>query len=351
VWRGEAPPEAGTLAPHYVIFEVSSGVLAGDSGDLRELTPGAKTQCGRLDGSGIEVDPDGSFEILLAPERPPGHRGNFIPTHKLVSRPHPFDPDAPPDRWATYVSGRQLFNDWAREEAIHLEIASCEDEGAPEPYTPERAAAELRRAGQLIRGQMHFWNAFWTVPMGTYGHREGGIPGVEFPRNGFNTVNAASGATGGGMSTNLYAGGVFELGPDEALVIENRIRKPAQYVGFQLGNLWGESIEYAHATSSLNGAQSEVDADGVLRLVVAHRDPGVPNWLDTTGHPEGFLTPRWAYGEQPEPEDWPRITAVEVPFDRIREHLPAETRRVTPEERREQIRIRQRHVQRRFRSF
>ena len=60
---------------------------------------------------------------------------------------------------------------------------------------------------------MHFWNAFWTILMGTYGHREGGIPGVEFSRNAFNTINAASGATGGGMGTNLYAGGVFELGP------------------------------------------------------------------------------------------------------------------------------------------
>jgi len=41
------------------------------------------------------------------------------------------------------------------------------------------------------------------------------------PRNDFNTPNAASGATGGGMSTNIYAGGVYELGPDEALLVES----------------------------------------------------------------------------------------------------------------------------------
>jgi hypothetical protein len=46
------------------------------------------------------------------------------------------------------------------------------------------------------------------------------------PRNKFNAVNAASGATGGGQSTNLYAGGIFELEPDEALVIENRVQLP-----------------------------------------------------------------------------------------------------------------------------
>lgn len=351
-WRGTEPPAEGRLAPHYLIFEVSSGVMAGDSGDLRELTPGVKTQCGRLDSSTIEVGEDGCFEILLAPERPAGHRGNFIPTRKVVSRPHPFDPEVPKERYGSYVSGRQLFYDWAREEAIHLEIEQLGAEGtAREPYGPARAAQELRRAGALVKGQMHFWNAFWTILMGTYGHREGGIPGVEFPRNAFNTINAASGATGGGMSTNLYAGGVFELGPDEALIIENEVRKAPQYLGFQLGNLWGESIEYAHATGSLNGAQCEADPDGVIRLVVAHRDPGVPNWLDTTGQPEGFLSPRWAYSEQPEPDEWPSIRAKKVPFDEIRQHLPATTRTVTPEERRRQIHVRERHVQQRFRSF
>ena len=67
-------------------------VLAGDSGDLAELRPGTKTQTGRLDGGSIEVEEDGSFEILLAPERPDGHSGNFISTLAVVSRPHPTDP-------------------------------------------------------------------------------------------------------------------------------------------------------------------------------------------------------------------------------------------------------------------
>jgi hypothetical protein len=352
VWRGEEPAATGRLAPHYVIFEASAGVLAGDSGDLRELTPGMKTQTGRLDSSTIQVSDDGRFEILLAPERPEGHTGNFIATLKRVDRPHPVDPDMPRERYANYISGRQLFNDWAREDAIHLEIYPVDGEGSSWPsYGPEQAAAELRRCGELVQGQMHFWNAFWTILMGTYGHREGGIAGVEFPRNGFNTMNAASGATGGGQSTNLYAGGVYELGPDEALIIENRIQRKPQYLGFQLANLWGESMEYANSPGSLNGAQSEVDPDGVIRLVVAHRDPGVPNWLDTTGHPEGFLTPRWAYTETPPPDEWPSITAKKVPFEGIRPHLHESTRTVSPEERREQIRVRQRHVSRRFRAF
>ena len=351
-WRGEVAAKTGRKAPHYVIFEASAGGLAGDSGDLRELMPGVKTQTGRLDGRALEVEEDGSFEILLAPERPAGHTGNFLSTLKIVDRPHPTDPSIPPERYANYISGRQLFNDWQREDAIHLSIHPLgAEQTAPPAYSPQLAAAELRRCGEIVRGQMHFWNAFWTILMGTYGERDGTIPGVGFPRNAFNTINAASGATGGGMSTNLYAGGVFELGPEEALVIENRIRQQPQYVGFQLGNLWGESIEYANRTGSLNGAQSTPDPDGVIRLVVAHRDPGIPNWLDTSGHPEGFLTPRWAYSETPAPDQWPSISAKKVPFEEIREHLPETTPKMTPEERREQIRIRQEHVQKRFRVF
>ncbi len=122
-------------------------------------------------------------------------------------------------------------------------------------------------------------------------------------------------------------------------------------MGFQLANLWGESLEYANALGSLNGFQSELDPDGVMRLVVAHRDPGVPNWLDTTGHPEGFVTARWAYSQTPAREHWPGVRAERVPFDEIGRHLFEGTRKVSPEERREQIRIRQEHVTQRFRVF
>jgi hypothetical protein len=351
-WRGEKAVTGERKAPHYLIFEASSGGLAGDSGTLLELRPGTKTQTGMLDSSRLEVNDDGSFDILLAPQCPADYSGNFISTLKVVDRPHPTDPNMPPERYANYISGRQLFGDWECEQAIHLEITQLGAEGTCAPgYTAEAAAQQLRKFGDIVCNQMHFWNAFWTIPMGTYGDRPGTLPGMAFKRNGFNKINAASGATGGGMSTNLYAGGVFELEPDEALIIENRIRQQPHYIGFQLGNLWGESLEYANRLGSLNGSQAQLDTDGVIRLVVAHRDPGVPNWLDTGGHREGFLTPRWAYIERPEEEQWPSISAKKVRFDEIRKHLPESTPVVSVEQRRDQVAIRQRHVQRRFRHF
>ncbi|MBT8139082.1 MAG: hypothetical protein KJP25_04885 [Gammaproteobacteria bacterium] len=351
-WRGQPALSGARKAPHYLIFETSSGELAGDSGDLRELQPGMKTQTGMLDASSIDVNEDGSFNILLAPERPGGYSGNFIPTLKVVERPHPADPNLPPERYASYISGRQLFYDWEHEEAIHFEIVQLDASGEqPAPYSADSAAQQLRRLGNIVRGQMHFWNAFWAIPMGVYGERPGTMPGMAFPRNAFNTINAASGATGGGMSTNLYAGGVFELERDEALVIEIKIKLQPNYFGFQLGNLWGESLDYANRISSLNGYQTVADADGVIRLVVAHQDPGVHNWLDTDGHREGFLSPRWAYSHTPEPEDWPEISARKVSFGQLSAELPASTVLVSAEQRQQQIALRQRHVQKRYRVF
>jgi hypothetical protein len=352
-WRGGQPAAEGPLAPQYLIFEVTDGCIAGDSGSLLELRPGVKAFMGNLDSGTIEMEPDGHFEILLAPERPAGHTGNFISTYRLTNVPNPDDPEAPLDRYASYVSGRQLFYDWAREVPVTLSMVQLGAEGThPAPYSPAAAAAELRRCGALVRGQMQFWNQFYTILLETYGKRKGGLgpDGERFmPRNSFNAPNAASGATGGGQSSNIYAGGVFELGPDEALLIENSIPLEPQYIGFHLSNLWGESLDFANHQSSLNGQQVERDADGVIRYVVAHRDPGVPNWLDTTGHAEGYLTPRWTYSETPPESQWPSISAKKIPFDEVREHLPADTRTVSAEERTETVRVRQEHVKRRYR--
>ena len=233
-----------------------------------------------------------------------------------------------------------------------LTITQLGAEGShPPACSPEWAAARLRHLGELVRGQMCFWNQFYTVLLETYGKRGGEASELFMPRNAFNAPNAASGATGGGQSTNLYAGGVYELEPGEALLVESRGPAKPQYMGFTLCNLWGESHDFANRQSSLNGAQAELDGDGVLRWVIAHADPGVPNWLDTTGHREGFMSPRWSYSETPPRHRWPTLAARKIRFDEIRKHLPEGTRTVSPEERAERIRVRQEHVQRRYRCF
>ena len=56
---------------------------------------------------------------------------------------------------------------------------------------------------------------------------------------------------------------------------------------------WFEQLDPVHRITSINQRQAQVDADGRVRIVIAQQDPGGPNWLDTSGHPEGLLTFRW----------------------------------------------------------
>lgn len=347
-WRGEPRLGHGAAAPQYLIFEASTAPMAGDTGDLRELVPGFRTGFGTVDSSSLAVDEDGNFELLLGPEKPAGYEGNFICTKKGPSRRNP---DAG-DRFADYVSGRQLFYDWKNEEPIALTIECLDTAGShPPALTPERAAANLRKMGGIIRGQMRFWLEFYDVVLNCNDtHEHDGRP-YFMPVNAYNTPNAASSDTGGGMSTNIYAGGIFDLEEDEAFYIEATFTGQPVYTSMHLGNLWGESPDYANNQSSLNLHQMYIGEDGVQRWVVAHKDPGVQNWIDTTGLPRGYLSHRWAYSELPDKPDWPTITGRKIRFDEIANAFPADQPHVSPKERVEAIRIRQRHVQKRFRVF
>ena len=331
--RGRLLPKA----PQYIIFEAHS-VYAGDTGSLAELAPGGRAITGSLDSSDLLVDDGGRFEILLAPRRPADYSGNFIATAT--------DDGAASAR---FLIVRMLFHDWENETAPELHIAQIGNEGThPAPVDPVTAAHSLRRIGSIVESQMTFWNQFYDLVLEAHGDKNG--DGVTLmPRNDLNEPALANLAMGGGQSTNVYSGGVYDLADDEALLVEVVVPVQPAYMGFHLSNLWGESLDYANHTCSLNGFQSEPDPDGTYRYVVAGTDPGVPNWLDTVGHPSGFLALRWTYSTPP--AELPRTTVTEVPLARVREHLPAATRVVSAAERRKQIRIRQEHVQRRYRQY
>jgi hypothetical protein len=326
----------GNKAPQYVIFEAHTA-YAGDSGSLAELSPTARAITGSLDSADLVVADDGQFEILVAPQRPADYTGNYIAS-RLAE-----------DKLARFLIVRILFHDWENEMSPDLQIVQVRQEGAhPPPIDIAGAAMRMRRVGEIVENQMKFWNEFYDIVLEAHGDRDG--DGRTFmPRNGLNDPARANLATGGGQCTNVYSGGMFDLDPDEALLIEIDVPVAPSYTGFHLGNLWGESLDYANHATSLNGFQAEPDPDGMTRYVVAHTDTGVPNWLDTTGHQQGFMTLRWTYPESP--DELPKVNVSKLPLTDVREHLPAATRVVSAEERKEQIRIRQEHVQRRYRQY
>ena len=54
-----------------------------------------------------------------------------------------------------------------------------------------------------------------------------------------------------------------------------------------------ESLDYRYFTICINKASAHYEEDGSVKVVVAHSDPGLPNWINTCGHSEGTMLWRW----------------------------------------------------------
>ena len=81
------------------------------------------------------------------------------------------------------------------------------------------------------------------------------------------------------------------------------------FANVMLWNRQMQTLEYCVRRSSINQAQLALEPDGTFRIVVAHSDPGVPNWLDTEGHESGTIFWRILLPV----ENPPQTTCVVVP--------------------------------------
>ena len=96
----------------------------------------------------------------------------------------------------------------------------------------------------------------------------------------------------GGDPNIAYYHSYWSLAPDEALVVE--LEPPeCDFWNFQLANHWLESLDYRYHKIHVNKLTARYRDDGSVRIVVAHEDPGVENWLDTCGHERGTMCVRW----------------------------------------------------------
>ena len=148
-----------------------------------------------------------------------------------------------------------------------------------------------------------------------------------------NRLTTVDYSANGGLDDQWYQEGCFDLGDGtgedgDVLVVEARLPAGLRAFSLSLTDPCFSTIDWANAQSSLNRRQAVVDPDAILRLVVAASDPGVQNWLDTTGHRAGVLQFRWSGGAVC-PEVSVRVVASGA-LDRV---LPTTVARVTPEQR------------------
>ena len=119
----------------------------------------------------------------------------------------------------------------------------------------------------------------------------------------------------------------------------------AHYWNWSIHQLhWFDSGAWDQRLMSCNGHQAHVDADGKVRVVVAHTDPGVPNWLDTEGRPVGMAVYRYVGARHEAGADRARRPARRGRAPRC----PPTTRSSTPTRAARQLADRSRAAQRRW---
>jgi hypothetical protein len=156
-------------------------------------------------------------------------------------------------------------------------IERVDGPSAPPPLDPHAMAKALRRATLAVHGTAATF-AQWTELFMTRPN--------ELPDWGQEMFQRA-----GGDPEIFYLHGYWALRPDEAWVIETEV-PDCPYWNFQLNNWWMESMDHAQRIT-INKHTATLDDDGRLTIVVAAKDPGWGNWIDTTGHTSGTALLRW----------------------------------------------------------
>jgi hypothetical protein len=266
----------------------------------------------------FEVGPDGEFEVILSTTPQPGN-------------------------WVRIAEGigtlilREYFYDWQTEERAQFFV---ERVGAQYP-PPHDTAATLADRMDVIPEFMDR-----NVRMLAKGIE---AQHYSLEPNTMRVQPQHSGEEERGQDDQLalrdihFLQGRYECGPDDAVILEVADIGTDYWIYYLTSHNW-EGGDFHHRQTSLNGHQAELDPDAVFRAIISQRDPGVPNWLDPAGHPNGLILGRYFMPSR----EIGAPTLTVVPFADLRDHLPASTKVVTPEERSESLRRRMHSVRRRL---
>ena len=245
------------------IHYLGIGTYAGGYGST-----GRRGQDGYVEADDLAIEPDGSFELIVSCEQ---RSGNWLP----------MKPDS------SLLIIRQTFEDRSTEKIAELRIERLGMDAPPPPLAAEFLDRGLARAAAYVNGTASLFTD-WSE-------------GFALRKNELLKLDPAVAAAAHGDPNICYFHGYWELARDEALVIE--VTPPrCEYWNFQLNNHWMESLDYRYHRIALNHREARRRDDGSVRLVVAHEDPGVDNWLETAGHARGTMCLRWiGADEHPEP--------------------------------------------------
>lgn len=290
--QGARPPASATFRPLHEPF-----------GDTPEAN---------LFGDRIVAEPDGSFEIAIGGEP---RETNWLPLTPASRK----------------LFIREGFDAWG-ETPTALTVERVGMSGPKPMPTPERLIEAMDWAGDFVTGAMTDWPEHpWAF--------SGGVVDPSCP-NRFPPDRAA--ATGDDAKRGRMAAHMcWALAQDEALIVT--FEPPSGFWMMTMMGAFMNSLDFLHRPVSLTPARARIDSDGRLRLVLAHDDPGLANWLDTCGLPSGNLTWRLLMSQQGTLFETRLVKRADLDAA-----LPADTARATPREREAERLARYRAVKRRY---
>jgi hypothetical protein len=262
--------------------DVSFQILAGNYTPAE--VPGSLNA---FDDRAIEINPDGTFELRFGP---------------AIANPRPNYFALGPG--ASMLLAREVFSDWSAEPTV-LRIQRVDRIGVAPPTPPgELMQKRMNAAAKSVTGQI---KTFLQFPEWFY---------LKLPVNTMWEPRL----TPGGLATQYSSAGHFELDEDQAMIITVPV-SDAPYQGFQLGTMWYLSMDFINHQTSLTADQARHDPDGMIRMVVSERSPGLVNWLERTGHRRGYLQFRWQRTSREfTAADGPTVEVL--PFDSLATALP-----------------------------
>lgn len=242
---------------------------------------GAMAPTGQLDQDEMHFAPDGGFEITAACNRPP-NCANWLPL-----QPH-----------STSIVVRETFERRGDGPAASLRIA-CLNPDADDHLRPEALEPALRRAAAFVRGTANLF-VDWMQRFQAHSN--------QLPPNDQEMCQRA-----GGDANIYYHNSHWQLAPGQALLVEFRPPDCTTW-NLQIGNFWMESLDYRYHRIHLNKHTAELSADGAVRIVLAHRNPGPqwPNWLETCGLEQGAMLLRYVGAREHPPIAARRLRFAEL---------------------------------------
>ena len=253
-----------------------------------------------LFGHQLKTTDDGFFELYIGgPEREPNWLPSTPKTRKLFLR--------------------QGFDRWdEKPAALTIERITMD---SPKPLPTAAVMTEaMQWAGNFVKAVMSDWpdHPYHYSPM------VDPVNVNQFPPEPAAVDNADT------KRGRAVAHLCWQLATDQALIIEFDSHENFWMVSNN--GVFFNSMDYQYRPVNYTPSRTAVDSDGKIRLLLSHQDLGYHNWLDTQGFERGNITYRNLLSSH--------ATAFRTQLVNVNELenvLPADTLRVTAQQRAQQL--------------